>query len=64
MGLRKGTKVRQVVPVITGVVEDAKFDVESGKFEYLVQFNTTDGGVTQRWFKEEDVAVDDEQGAA
>lgn len=55
MGFRKGTQVRQVVPAaVEGVVEDAKFDVDTGKFEYLVKYATEDG-VAQRWFGQDQV---------
>jgi hypothetical protein len=63
MGFRKGTPVRQVVPAaVEGVVEDAKFDADTGEFEYLVKY-TTEGGVAQRWFKQDQVEALPVEGA-
>ncbi len=57
MPMKKGDAARQKVAVIEGTVADVRYDADTGRFQYLVEFNDADGNVGQRWFDEEDVEV-------
>lgn len=57
MAIPKGTKVRQVVPVIEGVVAGYSVDQESGDTLLLVEWQDGDGNVSSKFFKESEVAV-------
>lgn len=46
----KGTKVRQVVPVIEGVVIDRRKQPDTGEDEVLVAYLDADGDEHDRWF--------------
>lgn len=48
--IKKGATVRQVVPVIEGVVQDVTFDAESMSFKYRVTYVGADGESHERWF--------------
>ena len=53
----KGTTVRQKVPAIEGVVEDAKLNTETGEIDYHVTFTGADGEPSARWFKESELGT-------
>ena len=57
MAIPKGTKVRQVVPVIEGTVEAYSVDQENGGVLLLVVWQDADGNEQSKYFKEEEVAV-------
>lgn len=46
----KGTKVRQVVPVIEGVVIDRRKQPDTGEDEVLVTWIDAEGEEHDRWF--------------
>ena len=46
----KGASVRQCVPVITGTVQQTKFNEATGELEYLVIYTDADGHAAERWF--------------
>ena len=57
MAIPKGTKVRQIVPVIEGTVEAYSVDQESGNILMLVVWEDADGNEQSKYFKEGEVAV-------
>ena len=57
MAIPKGTKVRQIVPVIEGTVESYSVDQESGNILMLVVWEDADGNEQSKYFKESEVAV-------
>ena len=57
MAIPKGTKVRQIVPVIEGTVESYSVDQESGNILMLVVWKDADGNEQSKYFKESEVAV-------
>ena len=57
MAIPKGTKVRQIVPVIEGTVESYSVDQESGNILMLVVWKDADGNEQSKYFKEGEVAV-------
>lgn len=60
MPLAKGTKVKQIVSVINGVVSDAKYDADKCAFTYHVEYIDDTGEPASRWFDENQVAAVDE----
>ena len=57
MAIPKGTKVRQIVPIIEGTVESYSVDQESGNILMLVVWEDADGNEQSKYFKEGEVAV-------
>ena len=57
MAIPKGTKVRQIVPVIEGTVESYSVEQESGNILMLVVWEDADGNEQSKYFKEGEVAV-------
>ena len=55
MPIPKGSAVKQVVHPISGTVTAIKFNDDTGTFEYLVTYLTTEGDSTERWFSESEV---------
>lgn len=55
--IAKGTAVRQKVPVIEGVIDDAKLDTDTGKINYHVTFTGADGEPSARWFNEDEITT-------
>jgi hypothetical protein len=55
MKFKKGDKVKQVVPVISGEIKDAKI-VDGDHVQYLVVYASEDGA-TERWFHENHLAL-------
>ncbi|MES2048878.1 MAG: hypothetical protein V4447_10785 [Pseudomonadota bacterium] len=53
--IKKGSTVRQVVPVIEGQVLEKKFNDDTDKFEFRVEYTLPDGGHCERWFSEDDI---------
>ena len=54
----KGSKVRQIVPVIEGEVVKTEFNEDAGCLQYLVEYghpDSPDGAPHQRWFLESQV---------
>ena len=51
---RKGTKVRESAPPVEGVVTDAQYDSETGRFRYCVDY-VTDGEQHRRWFDQDEL---------
>lgn len=61
--IAKGAKVRQVVPVIEGVVSERRFDDSEGghgEMEFHVEYTDKTGEPSARWFKESDLVVTEE----
>lgn len=54
--IAKGSKVRQKVPAIEGVIDDAKLDTDTGKINYHVTYSTPDGP-SARWFAEDELEL-------
>lgn len=50
MAIRKGTMVRQVVPVIIGEVKSFQVDQESGELQYLVEWPDANGEMQSKYF--------------
>ena len=50
MAIRKGTMVRQVVPVIVGEVKSFQVDQESGELQYLVEWENENGETQSKYF--------------
>lgn len=50
MAIAKGTKVRQIVPVIEGEVKAFSVDQEHGTLQYLVGWTDEDGQYHERYF--------------
>lgn len=62
--IAKGTAVRQKVQPIEGVISDARLDANTGKIQYHVSYDTSDGA-SARWFAEDEVeAVEATKGEA
>lgn len=56
MSISKGAQVRQVVPVIAGIVVAKKFNDDTDVFEYLVAYtHPQDGHAAEKWFTEEQI---------
>ncbi len=55
MAIAKGTKVRQVVPVIEGTVGGYSVDQESGGVLVLVEWKDAEGNPQSKYFKESEV---------
>ena len=47
---KKGDAVRQVVPVIEGVVESFQVDQETGELQLLVSWPTPEGDTQSKYF--------------
>ena len=47
---KKGDAVRQVVPVIEGVVESFQVDQETGELQLLVSWQTAEGDTQSKYF--------------
>lgn len=54
MKFKKGDKVQQVIPVISGEIKDAQI-VDGDHVQYLVSYAGEDGS-TERWFREDQLA--------
>lgn len=50
MAIEEGVRVRQKVPVITGVVTDVEYDKSAKSLRYLVEYGDADGETQTRWF--------------
>jgi hypothetical protein len=50
MNITKGQQVRQIVPVITGVVTAKRFNDDTDQFDFCVDYVDADGNPAQRWF--------------
>lgn len=57
MAVPKGTKVRQIVPVIEGTVTGYSIDQESGEALILVSWDNGKGVAGSKYFKESEVEV-------
>lgn len=57
MPIDRGAKVRQVVPVIEGVVTMRQFDESHSCMMYHVEFTDAAGNASARWFLEADIKV-------
>lgn len=57
MPIAKGSKVRQVVPVIEGEVSERRFNDEAECMEYLVEYTDAEGHPASRWFTESQLEV-------
>lgn len=55
MAIPKGTKVRQIVPIIEGTVESYSVDQESGGVLLMVVWKDAEGNEHSKYFKEEEV---------
>lgn len=55
MSIPKGTKVTQVVEVITGTVVKTQFNESYDALEYLVQYTNAAGETHTRWFLEDQI---------
>lgn len=51
------TPVRQIVPVIIGIVARARLNEEQGELEYLVAYEDDAGHPAERWFLASQIAV-------
>lgn len=47
---KKGDTVRQVVPVIEGVIESFQVDQETGELQLLVSWQGTEGDTQSKYF--------------
>lgn len=59
MSIPKGSKVRQVVPVIEGTVSGTRFNEETQALEYHVDYTDADGQPVSRWFLEHELTKGD-----
>ena len=59
MSIKKGSYVRQVVPVIEGVVLKKTFNDSTDSFDYLVEYKSPSvgEGPSRRWFSEGQLAL-------
>jgi hypothetical protein len=57
MAIPNGATVRQIVPVISGQVEQKRFHDESDQLEYLVAYTDADGQPQSKWFLESQIEV-------
>lgn len=57
MAIPNGAAVRQIVPVISGQVEQKRFHDESDQLEYLVAYTDADGQPQSKWFLESQIEV-------
>lgn len=57
MAIPNGATVRQIVPVISGQVEQKRFHDESDQLEYLVAYTDADGHPQSKWFLESQIEV-------
>ena len=55
MPISKGSRVRQVAPVIEGEVRERRFDESSEEMSYLVAFKGADGEPHERWFLDSEI---------
>jgi hypothetical protein len=55
MPIPLNAKVRQVVPVIEGVVAERRFSEASEGMEYRVEFKDSEGNAGDRWFAEGEI---------
>ncbi len=56
MAIPKGTKVRQVVPVVEGTVVSYQADQETGEGLTLVEWQDEEGNTHSKYFKESEVS--------
>lgn len=52
---KKGDAVRQVVPVIQGIVDSYQVDQETGELQLLVVWNDENGESQGKYFKAEEL---------
>jgi hypothetical protein len=52
--MAKGTLIRQVVPIIAGVITDVRFNADAMAFDYLVEYSDGDH-VSSRWFSSPEI---------
>jgi len=55
MALAKGTQVRQIIKPLEGIVGGYQVDEETGEVQVLVQWNTPEGDVQGKYFKESEI---------
>jgi hypothetical protein len=55
--IKKGDTVRQVVPVIEGIVTGFQVDQETGDRLLQVEYPDADGDLAIRYFKDSEVAL-------
>lgn len=53
----KWTNVRQIVPVISGITQQTRFNEEQSQLEYLVAYDDAEGHVAERWFLQSQLEV-------
>lgn len=53
--MKIGTRARQIVPVIQGVIADKRFNREADCLEYLIAYTDDKGEVHQVWLKESEL---------
>lgn len=54
----QGSAVRQIVPVITGVTQQTRFNETAAELEYLVSYDDDGDGVfCERWFLQSQIEV-------
>lgn len=52
MAFKEGDTVRQIAPVISGVVQDIQFNKGTSELEYLFEYTDGEGNAQSRWFTE------------
>jgi hypothetical protein len=57
MSIPKGSKVDQVVEVITGTVVKTQFNESYDELEYLVEYTNAAGESHNKWFLESQIKV-------
>ena len=57
MAFKNGDVLKQRVFVVEGIVTDVRYDAESGRFQYLLEYTDEDSNVQRRWFDETQVEV-------
>ncbi len=57
MAIPNGATVRQIVPVISGLVVQKRFHDERDQLEYLVVYTDADGQPQSKWFLESQIEV-------
>jgi len=59
MSIPKGTKVKQIVQVITGTVVKTQFNESHDSLEYLVEYTDGTGENHTKWFLENQITPDE-----
>lgn len=53
--MESGSKVKQIVPIIEGTILDTQWNKQAKQPEHLVEFTSSDGDISTRWFIESEL---------